>query len=180
MNNAVNRHQWSKLNPLQLGRYAEYCAKMRLVEAGWEVYSAEVDDRGIDFLVRIGPGRCLEIQVKSVRPGKAGTYVYFTKKGLGDTKAQIAQRLAAGYVLCVLLFQDGREPGMYLIPGTIWLTPNTMFADRDYEGRKSKPEFGLTVSDKYMSALAPYLFTNQSADQIADHFSSSPAGKAQA
>lgn len=39
---------------------------MRCIEAGLEVYSTEVDDRGIDQRVRYAPGRCMEIQVKAV------------------------------------------------------------------------------------------------------------------
>ncbi len=30
-------HQWSILSTMQLGQYAEYLAKMRIVQAGWEV-----------------------------------------------------------------------------------------------------------------------------------------------
>ena len=39
---------------------------MSCIEAGLEVYSTEVDDRGIDQRVRYAPGRCMEIQVKAV------------------------------------------------------------------------------------------------------------------
>jgi hypothetical protein len=34
---------------------------------GFEVYSSEVDDRGIDFVVRSASGRYYDVQVKSVR-----------------------------------------------------------------------------------------------------------------
>jgi hypothetical protein len=34
---------WSKLSALQLGRYAEYFAKMEFASYGLEVYTTEVD-----------------------------------------------------------------------------------------------------------------------------------------
>ncbi|MFC0903777.1 hypothetical protein ACFHWD_03615 [Clostridium sp. MT-14] len=37
--------QWNKLNNLQLGRYAEYFAKMEFASYGVEVYSLEAVDR---------------------------------------------------------------------------------------------------------------------------------------
>jgi hypothetical protein len=45
--------KWSELNPLQLGRYAEYYAKMELASYGLEIYTSEVDDHGIDFIAKI-------------------------------------------------------------------------------------------------------------------------------
>ena len=58
---------WSKLNNIQLGRYAEYYAKMEFASYGFEVYTSEVDDHGIDFIAKTKNSRYLEIQVKSVR-----------------------------------------------------------------------------------------------------------------
>jgi hypothetical protein len=37
---------------MQLGRYAEYLAKMEFMLHGSDVFSSEVDDHGIDFVVR--------------------------------------------------------------------------------------------------------------------------------
>src|SRR5437660_8549417 len=63
----MTRYSWSRLNNLQVGRYAEYFVKMEFALYGFQVYTAEVDDRGIDFIVRHVSGRFYEIQVKSVR-----------------------------------------------------------------------------------------------------------------
>jgi len=49
----VTRFQWSRLTPQQVGRYGEYFAKMSFAEFGLDVYTAEVDDKGIDFVVRV-------------------------------------------------------------------------------------------------------------------------------
>ena len=59
---------WSKLNHLQLGRYAEYYAKMEFTSYGFEVYTSEVDDHGVDFVAKLpGENTFYEVQVKSVR-----------------------------------------------------------------------------------------------------------------
>ena len=44
--------KWSNLNHLQLGKYSEYLVIMEFTRYGFDVYSAEVDDKGIDFVVR--------------------------------------------------------------------------------------------------------------------------------
>lgn len=69
--------KWATLNPNQLGRYAEYFAKMEFASYGLEVFSSEVDDRGIDFIVKDKTGRFLEIQVKSKR---GSGYVFCTEE----------------------------------------------------------------------------------------------------
>ena len=160
---------WSKLTTLQLGQYAEYMAKMRMVQAGWEVYTSEIDDRGIDFLVRTGPGRCLEVQVKSVRlnPG-ASTYVYFRKEPLGCSPGEIADRMRRGFTLLLAIFEDGSDPDLYVIPGSVWLDVQPPFTSYDYyEGKKSAPEFGLNVSQRTRELLLPFAFTADTMYKIA-------------
>ena len=36
----------------KIGKYAEYFVKMEFTQFGFDVYSSEVDDGGIDFVVR--------------------------------------------------------------------------------------------------------------------------------
>jgi hypothetical protein len=60
-------------------------------------------------------------------------------------------------VVCGLL-PDGSESRSFLIPSKVWLNPNTVFVDRDYEtpGQKSQPEWGINSSCKNLAALEPY------------------------
>ncbi|HET7150653.1 MAG TPA: hypothetical protein VFI60_04530 [Candidatus Acidoferrum sp.] len=69
----MERHKWSTLNKLQVGKYTEYFVKMELTMYGFEVYTTEVDDRCIDFIARRPGGPFIEVQVKSFR--ESG-YVY--------------------------------------------------------------------------------------------------------
>ena len=140
-------HRWGHLNHLQVGRYAEYYFKMQFVLLGFDVYGAEVDDRGIDFVLRKEPDRYWDVQVKSLR-GKG--YVFFQKE-----KFEIRPNLLAA----VALFTDGHEPDLFLFPATRWETPDGVFVDRKYEGLKSRPEYGINISKKGMPALEAFRFT---------------------
>ncbi len=143
---ALQRQTWSRLNHLQVGRYAEYLAKMEFTLYGFQVYTAEVDDRGIDFVARHEKGPFFEVQVKSIR---GWNYVFFPK----DKFAPAPELLAV-----VVLFFDGEEPRMYLIPSTAWATTDALVTDKNYEGLKSKPEWGLNLSRKNAGLLDRFEF----------------------
>lgn len=136
---------WSKLNGLQLGRYAEYYAKMEFASYGFEVYTSEVDDHGVDFIVKTKAGRFLEIQVKSVRQSN---YVFMQKSKWNIDSPDT--------FLTLLLFEDGKLPDTYLIPAYTWKTTNELFCDKDFVDLKSKPEYGLNLSKKNMPLLKSY------------------------
>ena len=142
------RHSWNSLNKQQVGAYAEYFVKMELTMHGFQVYSTEVDDRGIDFVVRRESGPFMEIQVKSLR---SLGYVFMQK-----TKFPIREET----YLALCLFTEGQEPKLFLIPSLVWKMPNAVFVDRNYdgEGMKSKPEWGVNVSQKNMEELSRYNF----------------------
>ena len=58
------RMKWDKLNQRQLGQYGEYYAKMEFASYGYDVYTSEVDDHGVDFVARdIVTGTFYEVQV---------------------------------------------------------------------------------------------------------------------
>ena len=91
----VHEYQWSQLSHLQLGRYAEYFVKMEFTLHGFDVFSAEVDDKGIDFIARLGPTQYYDVQVKSCRNLN---YIFFPKD-----KFVLRDNLLAA----VVLFSDG-------------------------------------------------------------------------
>ncbi len=139
---------WSHLSHLQLGQYGEYYAKMEFASYGFDVYTSEVDDHGVDFVARSPyDGVYYEVQVKSARNF---SYVYAQKSKMP---------LAPNRLFCYLRFSDGALPEVYLIPATVWLEPDEVFVSRDYEGEQqtSKPEWGINVSKKNLPRLAPYL-----------------------
>jgi hypothetical protein len=108
------RYAWSRLSPLQVGRYAEYFAKMEFTLYGFDVYSAEVDERGIDFVIRRSDIHFYDVQVKS---GRHLSYIFFPKDKF---------RLRTTLLAAVVLFSEGEAPAFYLIPSTAWEQPNAL------------------------------------------------------
>lgn len=139
--------EWSKLNSMQLGQYAEYYAKMEFTSYRYEVYTSEIDDHGVDYVAK-APNKSsfYEIQVKSMC---RGNYVFISKD-----KIKMDDR----HLVCFLHFEDNAMPEVYIIPITAWKTPNAVLVDREYDkpGQKSKPEWGINYSKKNKHLLEPY------------------------
>ena len=142
----MEKLKWKDLSPLQIGKYSEYIAKMEFILYGFDVYSPELDDKGIDFIVRKDNSSYFDIQVKAVRDFN---YIYFQK-----SKFQIRENLYA----FILIYRKGLKPSMYLIPSNIWNKPNKLFVSRDYKGKKSIPEFGINISEKNLPKLDEFNF----------------------
>lgn len=119
---------------------------MEFTRHGLGVYSSEVDDRGIDFVLRTDGGRYYDVQVKSSR---SLNYIFFAK-----SKFELRENLYA----VVALFFDGELPQLYLIPSTAWHNTDALLVTHDYEGGKSKPEWGLNLSHKNLGLLARFHF----------------------
>lgn len=139
--------KWSELSAMQLGRYAEYYAKMEFASYGFDVYTSEVDDHGVDFIVKSPTGVFYEIQVKSVRDYN---YTYILKSKM--------KKLTHRRLVCYLNFKNDRLPDVFVIPSTVWDEPNEVFVDREYSapGLKSKPEWGIQVSKKNYELFQEY------------------------
>ncbi len=136
--------KWSKLNHLQLGRYAEYYAKMEFTSYGYDVYTSEVDDHGVDFIAKFD-GDFYEVQVKAVRNNN---YVFIRQDKL---------ELDDKHIVCYIRFTDGQLPNVYIIPSTVWKKPNRLFVVKNYtEGQKSKPEYGINCNNSTLDLLEEY------------------------
>ena len=140
--------KWSQLTALQLGRYAEYYAKMEFSSYGYEIYSSEVDDHGVDFVVKVpGTDRFYEVQVKSIRNFNFVSILKSKMQNLTDSR-----------LVCFLRFTEDNMPEIFIIPASAWREPNAVFVARDYgkPGQTSKPEWGISISKKNYHLLAPY------------------------
>lgn len=71
---------------------------------GFDVYTAEVDDHGSDFVVRTRDSKYYDIQVKTM--GRSG-YVYFVKRKF---------EIGANRLVALVMLNDGRGPEVFLIP----------------------------------------------------------------
>lgn len=137
-----NKLWWQRLTKLQIGRYAEYLVKMEFTLYGFDVYSAEVDDKGIDFVVRLSEKKYYDVQVKSAR---GLNYIFFPK-------AKFAPR--DNLLAAIVIFRDKKKPDLYLIPSEEWVkNPNNLLVSRDYKNKNSDPEWGLQLSEKNLTLL---------------------------
>ena len=140
--------KWSNLSSMQLGRYAEYFAKMEFTSYGFDVYTSEVDDHGVDFIAKNSNSVFYEIQVKSTRNDN---YAFIKKNKIV---------LDENHLVCYIRFIDGELPDCYVFPSTVWNNPDgSLFSSRDYEGKKSAPEYGINVKNN-LEKLTTYKIEN--------------------
>lgn len=140
----MSLYNWEPLNHLQVGRYGETFVKLELTRLGLDVYTSEVDDRGIDFVIRLNTSNYLDIQVKTVR---GYNYIYARKSVFPDSP---------NLFLAVVILLENEPPSLYLIPRTRWNQPDNFFATRDYAQGTTAPEYGLNLSAKNFEMLQAY------------------------
>lgn len=141
----MEKQDWRTFNRQQLGRYAKDLAEAKFKLHGFDVLPSTVEGSAVDFTVRRG-GRHYDIKVRSLT---GNNYVFFEKD-----KFVLRENLFA----TVLIFTNAESPEAFLIPSTQWLNPNDLFVSRDYEGLKSKPEWGLNISERNSEILAEFKF----------------------
>ncbi len=140
-------------NHLQVGRFGEYWVKLMLTSYGLDTYYCDVDDKAIDFVVRLDNTKHIDIQVKAVRRSKT-SYVFVTKKSW-----PIDSMGRDNVYLALVLLNDGKYPETYLIPCTAWIEqPSALLCDRKYseKGKASSDEWGINLSAKNMLLLEPF------------------------
>jgi len=138
-------YNWERLSNIQLGRFAEYYAKMELASYGLDIYTSEVDDHGVDFVAKVNKERFVEFQVKS----KLKTdYVFVSRRHFSIEKDNL--------FLFLIIFEAHHSPQCFIIPATAWNQTNDLLRFREYEDLKSEPEYGLNLSKKNMHLLEEY------------------------
>lgn len=140
--------KWLQLSSKQLGQYAEYYAKMEFTSYGYDVYTSEIDDHGVDFLARnIKTEKIYKVQVKSLL---RGSYTFIKKDKIS---------LDEYHLVCLLHFSEGELPKVYIVPAIIWKDKSReeyvkrVFVDHnDYK----KPEWGINYSIQNAYLLDKY------------------------
>jgi len=135
---------WSHLNKQQLGRYGEIWTFMEFLSYGLNVYPTEVDDHGVDLVVKDVRGKYWDVQVKSVR---GWTYIYFKTDYIDRANALDEPNL----LVCYMNFVDGCMPEVFLFPSTVFMNVHDggVFKDRGYE-------YGISVSKRNRHELEEY------------------------
>ena len=141
--------KWSDLNNLQIGRYGEYLAKMEFASYGFEVYTSEVDDHGVDFIAKNEKNGIFEVQVKAF---KNDNYVF-----IKESKMSIESDIPR--LVCLIHLEENKDPDIFVFSTKVWDENlqsgkyKTAFVKRDYVGKKSKPEYGINTSKKNLILL---------------------------
>jgi hypothetical protein len=86
-------------------------------------------------------GRSLEVFVSTQR---LGGYVFWIKRRFTPD----ADRFAA-----VVLLADADEPNVYLVPSTEWRSASPPLTDRPDVGKRSEPEYGISLARSSLPAL---------------------------
>lgn len=133
---------WSNLNSLQLGRYGEYLAKMEFTSYGYDVYTSEVDDHGVDFIAKDSKNNYFEIQVKSITKGN---YTFIKKDKI---------LLDKNHLVCYIVFEDGSYPDIYVFPATVWENNSSLI----FKVREN--EYGINYSKKNIGELEKFKIEN--------------------
>jgi hypothetical protein len=89
-------------------------------------------------------GRAIEVFVSTQR---VGGYVFWTKRRL---------QLASNRFAAILLVGDAADPDVYLIPTTEWRGASAPFTDRDNVGKRSEPEYGVSLARSSLPVLERY------------------------
>ncbi|MEZ8882548.1 hypothetical protein AB4559_06235 [Vibrio sp. 10N.222.51.C8] len=139
------RYQWKKLNNQQKGTYGEYFAKMEFTMFGFEVYTAEVDDRGIDFIARKG-GQFFEVQVKTITNENQQ---FITESKL---------KSSASFLVVLVRLVEGESPTISVFSGDMWCSEDGLLIYKSYEGLKSAPEYRIQLTKRRVPLLEKYSF----------------------
>lgn len=138
------RYEWSKLNTQQKGTFGEYLAKMEFTMYGLSVFSAEVDDRGIDFVIRNDAGKHFDIQVKTI----TGTnYTYISES-----------KFYSNLIVCLVILKEHSEPSMFLLRASDWRDDESGLLNHKHFPNSKEPEYGINVTKNRLNHLQKYKF----------------------
>lgn len=141
---------YSKLKSrLYVGEFGAQLVRLNFTVNEIDTFIPLIDDKAIDFIARINERSYYDIQVKTIRLTKE-RYFYETKVKWGHT-------IRPNLLIAFVILQANKAPTILLIKGSNWTdesSNNKIFANRDYEGKKSLPEWGLTINVKNLEYLA--------------------------
>jgi hypothetical protein len=99
-------------------------------------------------------GRSVEVFVSTQR---LGGYVFWTKRRFTPA----SNRFAA-----IVLLTDAETPDVYLVPSTEWRKASPPLTDRPNVGKRSEPEYGISLARSSLPALRRYAWDNTVSGQF--------------
>ena len=152
----MSRHVSGTQNPESKGSRSERIAlgrtlvRERLESLGCTVKtpSSLIDGR---LEVETPSGRSIEVFVSTQQ---VGGYVFWTKRRFQPASTRFA---------AIVLLVDAEDPHVYLVPSTEWLSASPPLKDRDNIGKRSEPEYGISLARSSLPALERYGWDEASA-----------------
>jgi SOS-response transcriptional repressor LexA len=141
--------RWSQLSRQELIALGKSVVTERLESLGCTV-EAPSSRSSSKLKVRSSSERSIEVFVSTQR---VGGYVFWTKRRLQPA----SDRFAA-----IVLLADAEEPELYLVPSTEWRSAAPPLTDRDNVGKRSEPEYGISLARSSLPALQRYRWDESS------------------
>lgn len=146
--------RWSELSRQELIALGRGIVTERLESLGCTVKPPSSRIAG-KLDVETPSGRSLEVFVSTQR---LGGYVFWTKRRFQPA----SNRFAA-----IVLLADAEDPDVYLVPSTEWRSAAPPLTDRPNVGKRSEPEYGISLARSSLPALQRYVWDESSGK---DHF----------
>jgi hypothetical protein len=105
---------------------------------------------GSKLEVKTPSGRSLEVFVSTQR---LGGYVFWTKRRFEPANNRFA---------AIVLLAEAEVPDVYLVPSTAWRHASPPLTDRPNVGKKSEPEYGISLARSSLPALQRYAWNGRS------------------
>jgi hypothetical protein len=102
---------------------------------------------GSKLEVETPSGRSVEVFVSTQR---LGGYVFWTKRRFEPA----SNRFAA-----IVLLTEAEDPDVYLVPSTEWRSASPPLTDRLNVGKRSEPEYGISLARSSLPALQRYAWS---------------------
>jgi hypothetical protein len=64
-----------------------------------------------------------------------------------------------------VLLSDTEDPDLYVVPSTEWRSASPPLKDRDNVGKKSEPEYGISLSHSSLPALRRYAWNDRAEEE---------------
>jgi hypothetical protein len=144
--------RWSELSRQELIALGRSIVTDRLESLGCTV-TPRSSRIGGKLDVETPSGRSLEVFVSTQR---LGGYVFWVKRRFTPA----SNRFAA-----IVLLGEAEEPNVYLVPSTEWRSASPPLTDRPNVGKRSEPEYGISLARSSLPALERYAWKAESGNE---------------
>ena len=144
--------RWSELSRQELIALGRTTVTERLENLGCTV-TPPSSRIGGKLDVETPSGRSSEVFVSTQR---LGGYVFWTKRRFTPA----TNRFAA-----IVLLAEAEEPDVYLVPSTEWRKASPPLTDRPNVGKRSEPEYGISLARSSLPALQRYAWNDTSGNE---------------